>query len=93
MMPAINQMEYHPYVHKMFRPVIEYCRDKNITLEAHSALAPIRKFSPGPCDKALEETAKKVSERSGGVDCNTGQVCSMYIHAVVCSTGPNSEWN
>ena len=82
-MPAINQMEYHSYVHKMFRPVIEYCQDKHITLEAYSSLAPIRKFSPGPCDPVLEDVAKKVSKRSGGVECNTGQVCLMYIHAVV----------
>jgi diketogulonate reductase-like aldo/keto reductase len=37
--PAVNQIEFHPLVYKEQKPVLEYCRQNGIAVQAYSPLA------------------------------------------------------
>lgn len=37
-MPSVNQIEFHPYIYKKQRPVLEFCRKHKIAVEAYSPL-------------------------------------------------------
>ncbi|GAA5947299.1 hypothetical protein JCM3765_001614 [Sporobolomyces pararoseus] len=63
--PAVNQIEYHPFLYETTEHVVEYCKEHNIALAAYSPLAPITRFSGGSFDGALEEVTLAVSERFG----------------------------
>jgi diketogulonate reductase-like aldo/keto reductase len=41
--PAVNQVLFHPFSHK--KELLDYCRSKNIALEAYSPLARGRKLN------------------------------------------------
>ena len=43
--PAVNQIELHPYVWKEAREVVDFCHSKGIKIEAYSPCAPITTFS------------------------------------------------
>jgi diketogulonate reductase-like aldo/keto reductase len=38
LVPAVNQVEFHPYIYEQQRPVLEFCRDQGILVEAYSPL-------------------------------------------------------
>jgi diketogulonate reductase-like aldo/keto reductase len=62
--PAINQLEYHPYLQR--EKVVSFAKSKGITIAAFGPLSPIRKAKGGPLDPVLEKLAKKygVSEEA-----------------------------
>jgi methylglyoxal/glyoxal reductase len=37
--PAVNQIEFHPFIYKEQKPVLDLCREKGIVVEAYSPLA------------------------------------------------------
>lgn len=37
--PAVNQVEFHPFIYKDQRPLLDFCKSKGIVLEAYSPLA------------------------------------------------------
>lgn len=37
--PAVNQIEFHPYIYEEQRPVLEFCQAHNILVEAYSPLS------------------------------------------------------
>jgi diketogulonate reductase-like aldo/keto reductase len=55
--PAINQLEYHPYLQR--EKVVYFAKSKGITIAAFGPLSPIRKAKGGPLDPVLEKLAKK----------------------------------
>lgn len=38
-LPAVNQIEFHPYIYEDQLPVLDWCRDRGIIVEAYSPLA------------------------------------------------------
>ncbi|MBY0376538.1 aldo/keto reductase [Patescibacteria group bacterium] len=62
-MPAINQIELHPFLYQ--KELIEYCKENNIVVEAHSPLAPLADIkSPGhePIDAIAAKYNKTTSQ-------------------------------
>ncbi|HEX8182072.1 MAG TPA: aldo/keto reductase [Candidatus Saccharimonadales bacterium] len=39
LVPAVNQVEFHPYIYEQQKQLLDYCADKNIIIEAYSPLA------------------------------------------------------
>jgi len=52
--PMVNQFEFHPFLYQ--KELVEYCKEHNIIVEAHSPLAPIADV------KSLEHRNEKISE-------------------------------
>lgn len=42
--PAVNQIEFHPFIYKQQQPVLEFCKAHNIAIEAYSPLAQARQM-------------------------------------------------
>ncbi len=39
MSPTVNQIEFHPFVYHDQKPIIDYCKEQGIVVEAYSPLA------------------------------------------------------
>lgn len=55
--PAINQIEYHPY--RQHEELIKFMRERNIAVASYSGLSPITAARPGPLDDTYAELARK----------------------------------
>ncbi|KAJ7601047.1 NADP-dependent oxidoreductase domain-containing protein [Mycena floridula] len=55
--PVVNQIQLHPYNYVEMKPVLEYCKAKNIVIEAYGSLAPLTTYPGGPVDAPLEAAA------------------------------------
>ncbi|ORX41260.1 Aldo/keto reductase [Kockovaella imperatae] len=56
--PAVNQIQLDPHFYAEQIPLIEYCREKGIVVEAYSALIPLREDPDGPISKTLQRIGK-----------------------------------
>lgn len=69
--PAINQIEYHPYLQHVARDgsedLLAYHREKGIALSGYGGLTAITKAAPGPVDGVYEELAEKYGVTVGDV--------------------------
>jgi diketogulonate reductase-like aldo/keto reductase len=63
-MPMVNQIELHPYLYK--RDLLEYCKEHNIVVEAHSPLAPVADVKSTGHD-AIDAIATKYGKSSSQV--------------------------
>ncbi|CVK91319.1 related to aldo-keto reductase YPR1 [Fusarium mangiferae] len=63
--PAINQIEYHPYL--QHGNLIEYHRKNTIALSAYAPLTAIIRARPGPVDALYENLAKKYGVTEGDI--------------------------
>ncbi|KAF5722437.1 monooxygenase [Fusarium mundagurra] len=63
--PAINQIEYHPYL--QHGNLIEYHRKNNIALSAYAPLTAIIRARPGPVDALYANLAKKYGVTEGDI--------------------------
>ncbi|KAI1813635.1 Aldo/keto reductase [Poronia punctata] len=57
--PAVNQIEFHPYLQHTPDGLLDFCREKKIALAAYGPLTAVTKARPGPCDDAYAVLAKK----------------------------------
>ncbi|KAI0403493.1 aldo/keto reductase [Xylaria palmicola] len=57
--PAVNQIEYHPYLQHAPDGLVAFCRSRGIAVAAYSALTALTKARPGPCDEAYAALAAK----------------------------------
>lgn len=53
--PAVNQVEYHPYLQQP--TLYQFCQDHNILVQAYAPLASLTKFPDGPIDAAVAAAA------------------------------------
>jgi methylglyoxal/glyoxal reductase len=56
--PAINQIEFHPYLYREQFPLLEYCATQGIVVEAYSPLAHASNMD----DPVIEEISKQVGK-------------------------------
>ncbi|KAL5620935.1 hypothetical protein FOBRF1_004181 [Fusarium oxysporum] len=63
--PAINQIEYHPYL--QHGNLIEYHHKNNIALSAYAPLTAIIRARPGPVDALYANLAKKYGVTEGDI--------------------------
>ena len=63
--PAINQIEYHPYL--QHGDLVEFMRKHNIATSAYAPLTAVVKAKPGPLDATYEQLAKKYEVTPGEI--------------------------
>ncbi|KAI0860381.1 Aldo/keto reductase [Xylaria cubensis] len=63
--PAINQIEFHPYLQQ--RDVVDFCRKKGIAISAYSPLSALTQARPGPVDEVYSELSKKYGVSEGDI--------------------------
>ncbi|HET7320659.1 MAG TPA: aldo/keto reductase [Candidatus Saccharimonadales bacterium] len=56
--PAVNQVEFHPYIYEQQRELLEYCKQKGITIEAYSPLARVSKDAPSQVNEIAGKLGK-----------------------------------
>jgi diketogulonate reductase-like aldo/keto reductase len=56
LVPAVNQIEFHPYIYGDQRAVLEFCHDKAIFVEAYS---PLRRLSSSDTE-AIDQIAERL---------------------------------
>lgn len=60
--PAVNQVEFHPFIYDQQKELLEYCRNKKIVVEAYSPLARISSKSL-PQVKAIADKHAKSEQK------------------------------
>ncbi|ESK89844.1 nadp-dependent d-sorbitol-6-phosphate dehydrogenase [Moniliophthora roreri MCA 2997] len=63
--PAVNQIEFHPYVWDTVQPIYDFAKEKGIVLESYGGLVPVTKAPGGPVDPVLDSIAARLSKDSG----------------------------
>ncbi|KAJ8691650.1 hypothetical protein PTI98_011200 [Pleurotus ostreatus] len=59
-LPAVNQIQFHPYNLPQYKETLEYCAKHGIVIEAYSSLAPITRFPGGPVDAPVAKAAQRL---------------------------------
>jgi len=73
-LPAVHQINVHPYNYAEWKDVLEFCETHGIVIEAYGTLAPITKYPGGPLDPVLDNVARRI----GG---SWGQVIFKWAYA------------
>jgi diketogulonate reductase-like aldo/keto reductase len=60
--PAVNQIELHPFIYKEQRPVVEYCQEKGIVVEAYSPLAQAKQMNHPVINEIAEQSGKTAGQ-------------------------------
>lgn len=63
--PAINQIEFHPYL--QHGNLVPFCKEKGILVSAYAPLTAVTKAAPGPLDPVYAKLAKKYDVTAGEV--------------------------
>merc|ERR1711939_802140 len=63
--PAVNQIEFHPYVYNKALPLQEFCKEKGIIIEAYGPTSPVTKKTGGPVDPLTAKIAESMSKTTG----------------------------
>ncbi|KAI0670395.1 Aldo/keto reductase [Trametes maxima] len=79
--PAVNQIEYHPYVYKASQPVIELQKKHNIVTASYGGLTPIVRHKGGPVDPVLSSIRERL-EKDSGKKVTEGQVLGLWLRAL-----------
>lgn len=85
--PAVNQIEFHPYVWTEAEPLLKYMKEEGIALAAYGPQVPVVKKSGGKADPILEKISKKRN-------LTTGQVLLKWAkahNAIVVTTSGKEE--
>ncbi|KZV83787.1 Aldo/keto reductase [Exidia glandulosa HHB12029] len=59
--PAVNQIQLHPYNYHALLPIIRFCGECGIAIEAYSSLIPITRTPGGPLDPVLFRIANRIN--------------------------------
>ncbi|KAI0709225.1 Aldo/keto reductase [Earliella scabrosa] len=76
--PAVNQIEYHPYVYKASVPLLELHKKHNIVTTSYGGLTPIVRQPGGPVDPVLTSIRQRL-EKDTGKTVTAGQVLGLWL--------------
>ncbi|KAJ3818745.1 NADP-dependent oxidoreductase domain-containing protein [Lentinula raphanica] len=76
--PAVNQIELHPYLWDTASKIYEFCKEKGIIIESYGGLSPIVRAPGGTLDPVLASTAERLSKESG-TSVSPGQILSKWL--------------
>jgi diketogulonate reductase-like aldo/keto reductase len=58
LVPAVNQVEFHPFIYEQQQPILEYCLKHDILLEAYSPLSRLSESSSQAVNKVAKQYDK-----------------------------------
>ncbi|PIL23988.1 transporter [Ganoderma sinense ZZ0214-1] len=79
--PAINQIEYHPYVYVQSTAVLDYHQKHNIVTASYGGLSPIFREKGGPVDPVLDTVRERI-KKDTGKEVSPGQVLGLWLRAL-----------
>jgi diketogulonate reductase-like aldo/keto reductase len=89
--PAVNQIEFHPYSLAHYLPaLLPLCKEHNIVIECYAPLMSITRHIGGPVDEAVAEVIKaraveptqSWSALKMGAEETAGQILLMWAQQV-----------
>ncbi|ORY25837.1 NADP-dependent oxidoreductase domain-containing protein [Naematelia encephala] len=86
--PVINQIEFHPYLYKETKPLLDYCKEHAITIAAWGPLTPLTNAKNGPVDVTVAEIAKSTGYTPGQV---LLKWCQQVTGGVVLTTSSKAS--
>jgi diketogulonate reductase-like aldo/keto reductase len=63
--PAVNQIEYHPYVLDAAKPIAKFSKEHNIAIASYGGLTPLVRATGGPVDPVLIAISARLGNRHG----------------------------
>jgi len=63
--PSVNQIEYHPYVHRAAAPIVEFGKAHNIVTASYGGLTPLIRAPGGPLDPVVETIRTRLEKEIG----------------------------
>ncbi|RDX56784.1 Aldo/keto reductase [Lentinus brumalis] len=78
--PAVNQIEYHPYVYKATAPLLEFQKKHNIVATSYGGLTPIVRQKGGPVDPVLASITQRLT-KDAGKNVTEGQVLGLWLRS------------
>ncbi|KAJ3986113.1 NADP-dependent oxidoreductase domain-containing protein [Lentinula detonsa] len=76
--PAVNQIELHPYIWDTGSKIYDFCKEKGIVIESYGGLSPIVRAPGGTLDPVLANAAERLAKESGTA-VSSGQVLSKWL--------------
>ncbi|KAK0240041.1 NADP-dependent oxidoreductase domain-containing protein [Armillaria nabsnona] len=65
--PAVNQIEFHPYVYKAAKPIYKFSQEHKILVASYGGLTPIVRAPGGPLDPVVAAIADRLQISSSQV--------------------------
>ncbi|KAF8623492.1 hypothetical protein AX15_006275 [Amanita polypyramis BW_CC] len=87
--PAVNQIELHPYVWKAAEPIVKFCAEHGIAIAAYGGQTPIVRASGGPLDSVLESIRVRLEKTSSFRPVTLSHVLTKWLrskNAIVVTT-------
>ncbi|KDQ60965.1 hypothetical protein JAAARDRAFT_31962 [Jaapia argillacea MUCL 33604] len=90
--PAVNQIEFHPYLLKWAEPIVEFGKKHGIVTSSYGGLTPIIRHQGGPLDPIVASIRERL-EKSRGKPVTESQVYVKWIlqKGVVAITTSSNE--
>lgn len=78
--PAVNQIELHPYVWKAAEPVVKFSQEHGIVIASFGGQSPVARAAGGPVDSVLEAIRQRL-EGATQHPVTLGQVLIKWLRA------------
>ncbi|KAJ3744863.1 NADP-dependent oxidoreductase domain-containing protein [Lentinula detonsa] len=76
--PAVNQIELHPYIWDTAAKIYDFCQKKGIVIESYGALSSLFRVPGGPVDPVVAGVVQRLS-RESGISVSPGQVLMKWL--------------
>ncbi|KAG6860950.1 hypothetical protein C0995_005614 [Termitomyces sp. Mi166 len=76
--PAVNQIELHPYVWKAAEPIVKFSKEKGIVIASYGGQTPVARVPGGPVDEVLVRIRERI-QTTYGQSVTHGQILSKWL--------------